>query len=220
MCTARENNDASLMGWLKDYMRRRKNNASNKGLGTWSSVTLIPSLLPRMLPWSPWESKYEEQMSQGWGCWGWRDSQQITENWLCIYKWQLLQEHRPCGCLEASSMHTDYQAFKCFPSNPDVWGGGESREGTSRSGILDSRKGNRKLYLSGLPSLLINLRTGNYSHVSESAHLLVIRETSAHYPHGFRMWERTRVAFPDANVRHQSCLGDWRPHAECGASGD
>ena len=54
-------------------------------------------------------------------------------------------------------MHTNYQAFKCFPSNPDAWGGGRRREGTSRSDILDSRKGNRKLYLSGLPSLLINL---------------------------------------------------------------
>lgn len=117
--------------------------------------------------------------------------------------------HRPHGCLEASSIHTNYQAFKCFPSNPDAWGGEKRREGTSRSDILDYRKGNRKLYLSGLPSLLINLRTGNYSRVSAPAHLLVIRKTSAHYPHGFQMCERTRVMFPDANVGHQSCLRHW-----------
>lgn len=128
-------------------------------------------------------------------------------------------EHRPYGCLGASSIHPDYQAFQCFSSNPEAWVGEGRWEGSSSSDILDSRKGNRKRYLSRLPSLLINLRTGNYSRVSAPAHLLVIRKTSARYPHSFQMRERTRVIFPDANIGHQSCLGRWRS-SQLGLQGD
>ena len=32
------------------------------------------------------------------------------------------------------------------------------------------------------------------------AHLLIIRKTCAHYPHGFQIGERVRVTILDANV--------------------
>lgn len=130
-------------------------------------------------------------------------------------KLEFLEEHRPHVYWEASSMHTNCQAFKRFPSNPDAWGGGEKKGGNLQIRYLRllDRKGNRKLYLSGLPSLLINLRTGNYSHASAPAHLLVIRKTSACYSPlprpRFQTWERVRVTFPDANGWHRSCLRRW-----------
>lgn len=39
-----------------------------------------------------------------------------------------------------------------------------------------------------------------FSCVRACTSFLVIRKTSAHYPHGFQMGERVRVVFPDANV--------------------